>query len=466
MRTGTVGSFLVVAVLAAAVIALGVSATHTEVTSLPGVDHLGEKQYTGYITVDSNKNGNLFYWLFESRSDPSTDPLVMWLTGGPGCSSELAMLFENGPYRMEVGSEELKNNPYGWNSKANLLFVDQPVNTGFSYANNYVRTEEEVADDMYVFLQQFLKEFPQYANRDFYLTGESFAGHYIPAVSARILAGNSNPGATIIRLRGIAIGNGWIDPYLQYPDYVPFALENQLIDSSTAKSLNTTARHCQSLINDKLYTLANIECSSIMARVLSEAGNINLYNIKLPCVGQLCYNFTAQTDYMTSSALRQALHIRSESPAWSTCDDTVNRDFTVKDRISSFRQDIALNLEAKVQVTIYNGKLDLICNYVGGYSVAKAIQWSGATGFNQAPLNSWTVGGSVAGQSQKFENLLFLQVDGAGHMVPHDQPVAALSLLEDLIQRGSSSVVPDLKYVDRAQQRLVDNNRSNPMTME
>ena len=187
------------------------------------------------------------------------------------------------------------------------------------------------------------------------VVGESFAGHYIPAVSARILAGNSNPGATIIRLRGIAIGNGWIDPYLQYPDYVPFALENQLIDSSTAKSLNTTARHCQSLINDKLYTLANIECSSIMARVLSEAGNINLYNIKLPCVGQLCYNFTAQTDYMTSSALRQALHIRSESPAWSTCDDTVNRDFTVKDRISSFRQDIALNLEAKVQVTIYNG---------------------------------------------------------------------------------------------------------------
>ena len=80
---------------------------------------------------------------------------------------------------------------------------------------------------------------------------------------------------------------------------------------------------------------------------------------------------------------------------------------------------------------------------MGGYAVVRAIQWSGASEFNQAPLQSWTVGGQEAGQSQAYSNLLFLQVDGAGHMVPHDQPQAALSLLEDLIKRGSSAA-PEL----------------------
>ena len=81
------------------------------------------------------------------------------------------MLFENGPYRMETGSQALSNNPEGWNQKANLLYVDQPVNTGFSYASNYVRNEQEVAEDMYAFVQGFLKDFPEFVGRDFYITG-------------------------------------------------------------------------------------------------------------------------------------------------------------------------------------------------------------------------------------------------------------------------------------------------------
>jgi cathepsin A (carboxypeptidase C) len=73
----------------------------------------------------------MFYWLFKSRGNPDTDPLVLWLTGGPGCASEVALFYENGPYTINPDLS-LKSNPFSWNNVSNLLFVDQPIGTGFS----------------------------------------------------------------------------------------------------------------------------------------------------------------------------------------------------------------------------------------------------------------------------------------------------------------------------------------------
>lgn len=81
----------------------------------------------------------LFYWLFESRNDPVTDPLILWLSGGPGCSSMLALFVENGPYRIvehgggaavEDSSRLLRLNPHSWNSNATVIYLDQPAGTG------------------------------------------------------------------------------------------------------------------------------------------------------------------------------------------------------------------------------------------------------------------------------------------------------------------------------------------------
>jgi len=96
-------------------------------------------QHYGYINVNSKYNANVFYWFFESQGTPSSDPVVLWLTGGPGCSSELALFFENGPYTVD-GNGNLSPNPYSCNSFTNLLYVDQPVGTGFSYATVIIFT--------------------------------------------------------------------------------------------------------------------------------------------------------------------------------------------------------------------------------------------------------------------------------------------------------------------------------------
>jgi cathepsin A (carboxypeptidase C) len=107
---------------------------------------LGESQKSGLVNMTNGDD--MFYWLFNSRNEPSTDPLVMWLTGGPGCSSELAIFYENGPFSIN-DDLSLKVNQYSWNNVSNVLFVDNPIGTGFSKCSgisHYDTNEDEVAE--------------------------------------------------------------------------------------------------------------------------------------------------------------------------------------------------------------------------------------------------------------------------------------------------------------------------------
>jgi len=147
------------------------------------------KQHSGYFTFGKDKK-QYFFWMFESRSDPANDPTVMWLTGGPGCSSMTGLLFENGPCKVAEDGKSTTLNPYSWTTKANVMWIDQPPGTGFS-KGKWDFGEEGVAEDMYQFLQVFFKAKPEY-NKKFYVTGESYAGHYIPAVTSASLRATLN----------------------------------------------------------------------------------------------------------------------------------------------------------------------------------------------------------------------------------------------------------------------------------
>merc|ERR1719420_46733 len=145
------------------------------------------KQYSGYLQLGTSST-KYFFWLMESRSNPETDPLVMWLNGGPGCSSMMGMLAENGPCKVNKDGQNTTNNPYSWNTKANVMWVDQPAGAGFS-TGSYIHNEQEVGEAMYQFLQAFFKALPQYQKNEFFVAGESYAGHYVPAITHRIWEG-------------------------------------------------------------------------------------------------------------------------------------------------------------------------------------------------------------------------------------------------------------------------------------
>ena len=170
------------------------------------------QQYSGYLN-SGGKNGtnnSYFYWFFESRNDPSNAPLTMWLQGGPGCSSQIALLNENGPCEVINGGKSKNDtalNPYSWNSHSNVIFVDQPPGTGFS-TGSLVTSLDEVSKDMFVFLQHFMLRYPQYFNNGFFIAGESYAGHYIPNIVHFIHQQNKKNTQRHIPLTGFAIGNG------------------------------------------------------------------------------------------------------------------------------------------------------------------------------------------------------------------------------------------------------------------
>lgn len=152
------------------------------------------KQYSGYFRLTETPKRNYFYWFFESRNNPATDPVVLWMTGGPGCSSEVALFGENGPCTVNELGESTKLNPFSWNSNASLLYVDQPAGTGFSYPLSGTDAGEDgVARDMYDFLQKFFAAHGAYAKLPFFAFGESYAGHCTPPTSCAAHQPHSRP---------------------------------------------------------------------------------------------------------------------------------------------------------------------------------------------------------------------------------------------------------------------------------
>jgi carboxypeptidase C (cathepsin A) len=220
-------------------------AANSNADDVNGIFGNTEQWKSGLVKVD--KIDDIFYWVFNSRSETAaTDPLVLWLTGGPGCASEVALFYENGPFGFnEDGS--LKSNPYSWNEISNLLFVDQPIGTGFSYGTplTEVRSETEVAEDMAIFLRGFVEQNPEYAGRDFFITGESYAGHYVPAIAYYL---STTATDVPLNLKGIAIGNGLTDPYEQYPAYATFSHENGLVSDDVFYMMEAGLKLCQGLI--------------------------------------------------------------------------------------------------------------------------------------------------------------------------------------------------------------------------
>lgn len=159
-------------------VSLSLAATPEPVT-LPGLPETPSfKSYAGYVQVDAASDRNLFYFFAESQNGDPNAPVTLWQTGGPGCSSLIAMLSEQGPYRVNASDpSKLTLDDYSWNMQSHVLWVESPAGVGFSYSKNpsdYINVNDtRTANDMYNFLQTFFTDlFPQYQNNRFYVTGE------------------------------------------------------------------------------------------------------------------------------------------------------------------------------------------------------------------------------------------------------------------------------------------------------
>ncbi|GMI86218.1 CARBOXYPEPTIDASE Y, SERINE CARBOXYPEPTIDASE-LIKE 49 [Hibiscus trionum] len=418
-----------------------------DVEGLGGVSVEDLGHHAGYYKLPNSHDARMFYFFFESRNSKK-DPVVIWLTGGPGCSSELALFYENGPFTI-ADNMSLVWNEFGWDKASNLLYVDQPIGTGFSYSSDrrdIRHNEDEVSNDLYDFLQAFFAEHPEFANNDFYITGESYAGHYIPAFAARVHRGNKAKDGILINLKGFAIGNGLTDPAVQYKAYPDYALDMGLIKESDYKLINKIVPICEFAI--KLCgtdgtiscTASYFVCNAIFSGILARAGDINYYDIRKKCVGSLCYDFSNMETFLNKKSVRDALGVGNID--FVSCSPTVYQAMLV-DWMRNLEVGIPALLEDGIKLLIYAGEYDLICNWLGNSRWVHAMEWSGQKEFVASPEVPFVVDGSEAGVLKTHGPLGFLKVHDAGHMVPMDQPKAALEMLKrwmngSLAEGGSS----------------------------
>ncbi|KAL6521318.1 hypothetical protein OROGR_017887 [Orobanche gracilis] len=368
--------------------------------------------YAGYYRLDQTKGATMFYYFFESRHIKTKDPVVVWLSGGPGCSSSLALFNENGPFYLSKNLS-LVWNDYGWDK-------------GFSYSSNWddIRIgSDEAAVDFYNFIQAFFKEHPKYASHDFYITGESYAGHYIPAFAAK----------------GMAIGNGLTNPGIQYKAYPDYALDMKLINRTQYNELRQPVSTCQHLVNKNCLgtksssacAQAFIYCEGIFGYMVNSVGGIN-YDIRKQCKGDICYDFSYMERFLANSSVKEALGV-GENMEFVSCSDAVY-DAMMGDCMLNFAVDIPELLEDGIKLLVYAGEYDLICNWLGNSRWVHDMNWSGQQDFLSSRDVTFKVDHMNAGLVKSHGPLTFLKMYNAGHMVPMDQPKPALEMLRKWTQ--------------------------------
>lgn len=409
-------------------------------------------QYSGYFDINATANKHYFFWAFESRGDPMTDPVILWMTGGPGCSSGLALLVENGPCKID-GEGELHRNPYSWNSGATIIYIDQPADVGFSYSDQsgLDHNETQVGDDMYLFLQAFYSRYPKFLKNDFFVYGESYGGHFAPATAHRVWQGMQAKEGLYIPMKGLSVGNGLTDPSIQYKYYAELAyhwcktVKGEPCITKAAYDQQTAAipacidliAQCQNGTTSMCDVAQNVCGNTQMGPYFSTG--LNPYDIRIPClVPGLCYNLSSSVAFFNRMDVQEALGVASQNISWSTCSGTVNTMFSA-DWMKDFNQLIPDLLGSDIRVLIYAGDMDWICNWIGNKHWTVALPWSNQTAFAAAEDEPWYLdfveAGFVRHVSSANVRMLFsfVQIHGAGHMVPMDQPHRALDMVQHFL---------------------------------
>jgi cathepsin A (carboxypeptidase C) len=401
--------------------------------------------------LDTQKDKHYFFWFFESRSKPSTDPILLWLNGGPGCTSFNGLLTENGPCRLDNSGNSTITNPYSWNNNANIIYLDQPLGVGYSYGKHGPNNTVTAAEQVYVFLQLFFHKFPKYKNLDFHVTGESYGGHYIPAIGKVINDKNKKSRHNKINLKSIAIGNGDPNASILYESYPTMACNSSyppVLPQSTCDSMIKNLPKCKSMIeecnkgnNVEICVNATNYCDSITSDIYSNAG-LDIYDVRTKANATGIYDADPSNNFapfLNRTDIKQILgaDINIDFNLTSCSDDVYNEFVANGDEVKNFHQDVAKLLDDGIRALIYNGDADFICNWYNGQAWTLALDWKGKSCFNNAKMQPYKrlASGKEYGQYRTYGNLTFIRVYEAGHMVPYYQPEGALDMINRWISQ-------------------------------
>ncbi|KAL3730226.1 hypothetical protein ACJRO7_027268 [Eucalyptus globulus] len=438
--------------------------SQTVVKSLPGLP--GDLPFyleTGYIGVGELDDVQLFYYFVESERSPRDDPLVLWLTGGPGCSALSGLIYEIGPFTFNYEKSSrfrpaLKLNDYSWTKMANIIFLDQPVGTGFSYANNWesynIDDNISVAES-YEFLRKWLKLHPQFLSNPLYIAGDSYSGVTVPRVALEVDKGNEVGLEPKMNLEGYVLGNPLTSYDSDLNSRVSFAHLKGLIPNELYESAKTDCNGEYINVNE-----SNADCVDDLKAVNLCVENIRTGNILEPnCVTQSpkstvsdrwdptlinrdpsplllptervsrvwCreYNYLYSYIWASDKAVQDALHIREGTiEKWVRCNKTLSYTSNVLVVIDIHKELIKRGLRA----LIYSGDHDMVIPYVGTQAWIDTLNLTISEDWH-----AWFVDGQVAGYATLYSSFpslfTFVTVKGAGHTAPEYKPKECFALI-------------------------------------
>lgn len=422
------------------------------VTSLPGQPKVEFQQYSGYVTVDERKQRALFYYFAEAEKDPASKPLVLWLNGGPGCSSlGVGAFSENGPFR--PSGEVLVKNEYSWNREANMLYLEAPIGVGFSYstdASTYEAVNDKItARDNLVFLQNWFLKFPQYRNRSLFITGESYAGHYIPQLAELILQFNKKD--KLFNLRGIALGNPVLEFATDFNSRAEFFWSHGLISDSTYKLFTTSCNYSR-YVSEYYRASVSLVCSMVMNQVSRETSRfVDKYDVTLDvCISSVRSQSKVLTphqigetidvcvedeivNYLNRQDVQNALHARLVGVhKWAVCSNVL--DYDLLDLEIPTITTVGRLVKAGIPVMVYSGDQDSVIPLTGSRTLVN--QLAKELGLKTTvPYRVWFGGQQVGGWTQVYSNILsFATIRGASHEAPFSQPERSLVLFKAFLE--------------------------------
>ncbi|CAF2158235.1 unnamed protein product [Brassica rapa subsp. trilocularis] len=462
------------------------SALVTKISGFSGT--FPSKHYAGYVAIDKERNKNLWYYFVESERNASTDPVVIWLNGGPGCSSMDGFIYEHGPFNFErtkTKEPRLHLNPYSWSKVSNIIYLDSPVGVGYSYSGNksdYNTNDSKTASDSYAFLVEWFKMFPEFQSNPFFISGESYAGVYVPTLASEVVKGNKNGTKPAINLKGYLVGNGVTDPVFDGNALVPFAHGMGLISNELYEDTKAACKGEYYKEPD-----VSVECAYLLGKVSDDVKLLNIYNILEPCfhgtstspidMGSIppsflklgkterplpvrkrmfgrswplgavvrpgfvpswpqilansqvpCVDDRVATAWLNDPAVRKAVHAKEESEIgrWQLCTDNLNYTHDAGSMIE-FHRNLTLS---GYRALIFSGDHDMCVPYTGSEA------WTKSMGYKVVDeWRAWMSNGMVAGFTQGYaNNLTFATIKGSGHTVPEYKPHEAFDFYSRFLE--------------------------------
>eukprot|EP00253_Pinus_taeda_P011427 PITA_11427 len=442
------------------------------------------------MTVSEVTGRELFYYFVKSERDPANDPLLLWLTGGPGCTGFTGFVYEIGPMSFDLNSGKsptLIPNPHSWTKVSSIIFLDSPVGTGFSYSNtstDYMTGDFKAVSDIHTFVIKWFEAFPEFLSNPFYVGGDSYSGLIAPLVVNEIAKGNEAGIKPTLNLKGYLLGNGLTDEAFDHSQ-VTFAHGKGLIsdelyqavkEACNSSYLYSTNASClmnllavwkvlngtnkanildpvcypffkkqESLGSQRILT-KRYKKSEIIDQLLGSRSRISSHGCLTKSSENGCLTVHLQLGYQdrpcpavdkyylsdvwaNNPYVRKAIHAQSEeiTGEWERCTHRFKYDYQVHSVIEYHH-----NLTRKGYCAlIYSGDQDMVISFVGTEAWIRSLNYTILDDWRP-----WWVDRQVAGYTRLYENnLMFATVKGGGHTAPEYKPRQAFVMFKKWMSR-------------------------------